>query len=195
MLDATTTTEAGLIWYALTVTPRREFEAADRLTRCKVGEVYVPMRKVYRRANRYVKAKRLRNFAILPGYVFIGADAGPVDWYRALSTRWVRGVVGVDGQPLEVPLTERAGDRSGIGQLKEREQRGEFTAWGPERHMRSNREFKVGDTVEVITGPLAAGSHPYVKVLTITDEEAEVLATFLGGERVVRLRLETLEAA
>ena len=170
-------------WYALTVMPRREFQAADSLAQ-RGFEAYVPMVRKFRGVNRYVQRKRLRSFALMPGYVFLGVESVP-EWYLVLCARYVRGVISVDAEPLKVPLFEMDG-------LKNREAGGEFTAWDAERYMISNREFSVGDDAEIVVGPFAGQS---VKVLEIGEETAKVLLTMFGGERCVEVGLEVLEAA
>ena len=117
-------------WYALTVMPRREFDAAASLGR-RGYVAYVPMVRLFRGVNRYVRKKRLRSFALMPGYVFLGSESAP-EWHQVLCARYVRGVISVDAEPMRVPLAEMEG-------LKNREAGGEFTAWDSERYMRTNR--------------------------------------------------------
>ena len=170
-------------WYALTVMPRREFEAADSLDR-RGYEAYVPMVRLFRGVNRFVKRKRLRSFALMPGYVFLGVETVP-EWHGVLCARYVRGVISVDSEPLRVPLAEMDG-------LAEREAGGEFTAWDATRFMRSNWEFGVGDNAEIVVGPL---SGQQVKVVEIGAETAKVLLKMFGSERFVEVGLEVLEKA
>ena len=163
--------------------PRREFDAAASLGR-RGFESYVPMVRLFRGVNRFVKRKRLQSFALMLGYVFLSVESVP-EWYRVLCARYVRGVISVDAEPMRVPLAEMDG-------LKNREAGGEFTAWDSERYMRSNREFSEGDDAEIVVGPFAGQR---VKVLEIGEETAKVLLVMFGGERFVEVGLEVLEAA
>jgi len=171
-------------WYALTTMPRREFEAADSLTR-RAFDAYVPMVKNYCRANRYVKRQTLRSFALMPGYVFLASPHAYPEWHRALTARFVRGVISVDAEPTRIPIGQMEG-------LSDREAAGEFTAWDAERWMRRGHEFSVGDVAEIVTGPLSGHS---AKVVEIGEGEAKLLLNIFGAEQFVGIGLEALEAA
>jgi len=170
-------------WYALTVIPRREFEAADSLTR-RAFEVYVPMVRNWRHPNRYTKRKALRSYALMPGYCFLASPHAYPEWHRALNARYVRGVIAVDTKPTQIPIGQ-------MESLAEREEFGEFTAWNKERFMRSNHEFGVNDIAEIVTGPLSSRRG---RVIEIGEREAKMLLHIFGAEQFVSVGLEALEA-
>ncbi len=174
------------IWHVLTTEHSREFRAAAYLTE-QGFKVFVPIDRLYRRVNRYAKRKILRDYPLIPGYVFLMASEAPVRWLQVLSSNFVRRVIVVDREPLEV-------DSSQMTDLLDRWLGGEFVAWSAERHMRSGREFKIGDGVEIVIGLLTGHQ---AEVVGIDDEEAraQILVEMLGSNRVVDVRLETLEAA
>lgn len=172
------------IWYALTVMPRREQEAADALTRRGFG-VYVPLVRKYRKVNKYVKRKELKRYALLPGYVFLQSQSAYPAWYRILNSRWVRGAISVEDRPLRIPLND-------MDALIAREHKGEFTAWSMEQFMRSNHEVTVGQDADIVIGPLAGQRG---KVVSITEEVAGFLLEMFGTARVLKVPLESLEAA
>jgi len=184
-------------WFALEVVPRREEGAAAWLNR-RGFEVYVPMLRAWRASNRYTKHKKtLHRYCIMPGYVFLGV-AGHPPWHRIRAARFVYGVVSFNGEPASIPLVDgRAmregskGGRSGIEDLRRREEGGEFTAFDPARRMPSGLEYNVGSDVLVTTGPLAGQR---AKVMELGADTARVLMTGLGREVLVRCGLEVLEA-
>ena len=183
-------------WYALRVMARREFEAADSLARRKFS-AYVPMKRNFIRANRYVRRQTLRAYALMPGYVFL-ASPGVPEWHRVLKARYVRGVISVDSVPMLIPLFDKRATlkdgkgRSGIEDLMQREKSGEFTAWSAEKWMRRGHEFSVGSSVNIVTGPLAG---PGAMVIEIGEGEAKLLMTMFCAEQYVSIGLEALEAA
>ena len=170
-------------WYALRVMARREFEAADSLARRKFS-AYVPMKRNFIRANRYVRRQTLRAYALMPGYVFLASPTAP-EWHRVLKARYVRGVISVDSVPLLIPIGQMDG-------LVEREKSGEFTAWSAERWMPRGHEYAVGSSVNIVTGPLAGHG---AMVIEIGEGEAKLLMTMFGAEQFVSIGLEALEAA
>ena len=115
-----------------------------------------------------------------------------MQWYQVMDVRHVRGVISIDQQPLKVPLFETKPRACGIGDLKRRELNGEFTAWSGERFMRPGHEFKAGDQVEVVTGPLTG---IVSKVSEINENSAKLIISMLGSERTIEVGMEVLEAA
>lgn len=174
---------SGKAWNVLTTEPRFEFDVAESLDKLD-HEVYVPMRRDFRQINRYSKRKVLRNFALMPGYVFI-APHSDVEWYEVLGVRHVRRVIAINRKPMYVFPAE-------MNALIEREKDGEFTAWDSERFMRSGHEFTIGDKVEIVIGPLTGCK---AKVEEINEATARVLTEMFGSDRLVEVGLETLEAA
>jgi len=120
----------------------------------------------------------------MPGYVFLSSQGWPLEWHQVLGAHFVRRVISLDRDPIRLRIGE-------MDELQEREHDGEFIAWSAERHMRTNREFKIGDRVEIVIGPLTGRR---AKVVEINDARANVLTEMLGQERFVEVGLEVLEA-
>ena len=170
-------------WYTLTTFPRREFEAADSLTR-RGYHPYVPMRREWSHRSRYSKSRELLPKPLIAGYVFLPAETEP-GWFRVLNARWVRGVLCVDSVPTKV----RRGE---MEKLKDRENGGEFTAWDGQKHMRPGVLFNTGDIVRAVTGPFTGNGGTVDSINTETGT-AFVSMEILGGHNSVQIGLDALE--
>lgn len=170
---------AGRAWYALAVAAQAEFLTVRLLAERGVWG-FAPTRTVWRRANAMAKRKSARTFADLPGYVLVGFE-GAARWDVVLGLACVRGVMGWGERParLDVEAVDWAARRSSEAP----------DAW---RHMRSGREFAVGDAVTVIDG---AGAGLRGRVVALDGAHARVLAPFLGAERELRAALSDLALA
>jgi len=183
------TDQSDLWWYALKTPPQREFAAQHILENFadRGIKTFVPVRKEWRRRNRYSKAKELRSYPVMPRYVFAGFEPGRARWYDLFKFPVLVGVVGVCGEPRRV----RYHGEDGLGSFIGRYPNG-ITAPKEQRFMRSNHEFAIGDTVEVIGGPFDGQKVP---VLEISGEKALVNMYLFGAEQKITVRLEDLSAA
>jgi len=140
-------------WHVVTVTPRREFDAAHAIERLG-REVYVPVRRSWRHRSRYSQERELLARPLLSGYVFV--NDGP--WGKVLQCRWVRGLLCAPrrGRQDPEPIKLREGE---MDTLRARQASGEFTAWAG-GHTGQPVEIKAGDRVRITTGLMAGYTDP-----------------------------------
>lgn len=173
----------GLDWYALVVPPQREVLTQEILDRLGFA-TFVPVERRWRRRNKFAKAKELIAYALAPRYVFLGLEPGDTPWWDLGQVHLVTGVVGHEGVPAEIPKQPMLDViRSYANGLN---------APTAERWMRTRREFRVGDQVEVVGGPLAGLR---VEVVEISGSKAKVLLQLFGSVQNVWSPLDNLEAA
>lgn len=145
-------------------------------------EVFMPLRKDWRRVNRISSEKHLVTYPLLADWVFVGWDEGCPRWADLMELDIVVGMLGTNGKPALIPE-----DR--IVQM--------MAQWGagqiaPEHHryMRSHAEFEVGDTVRVVDGSWAG----FVMEVIEMDRSCAVgVIDLLGRETEVRMRANILE--
>lgn len=175
-----------LHWYALRVLPQREDMAAKVLRRDGlIAEVKTERR--LRRRTKWDKERRYLTFNEAPSYVFIAVPGreDPRCFVRPLHI--FRSFVGKDGLPLRLPTHTKVGKkqtRFGVTdflQLQEGELPGYY------RYHKTGREFKIGDTVIINTGPFR--DHQ-VKVADIQDGEALFFLRLLGKNQEVRISVD-----
>ncbi|MCB1476618.1 MAG: hypothetical protein H6883_07170 [Rhodobiaceae bacterium] len=175
---------AGLVWYALLVPPRKERAAHDILQRQGI-DTYLPIRKEWRRRNRYSKAKDLCEFAETPRYVFAGFNPSFVPWLFLDRLPIISGVVGIEGRPVRL----RWEGRGGLEQMMRTYPSATYVAPSEQRYMHTHHEFTVGDEVEVIGGVLDGRR---LKVVNIRESSAICQMLMLGGPQDVTLPLANL---
>lgn len=186
-----------LHWFALRVAPQKEYHA-KLILESRGVECFVPTQQLYRRLNRYVRPKVLRNFPVLPGYVFAGFHAPSPPWLHIFAIRPIKGVVGRDGKPWclnsGVFTGKIAADNPTVkfATFLSSHADGDLMVKAPpeQRHMRTHREFAVGDMVQIMEGPFDG---QFVQVSEITGKSAKVLMMLFGQQHDVAVRLECLE--
>ena len=171
-----------MLWFVLTVRHLFEFEAARSLTQ-RGFQVYVPIKQKLQAVSRYVHRKKLVDYPLMTGYVFLVATDLETEWYQVLQAHHVRRVIAFENKPIKIPLSE-------MNDLKQRETDGEFITWSMNRHMNPRPNYGVGDEVGIITGPMTGYD---VEIVDIMEETAQVLMEYLGSKRFVEIGLETLE--
>lgn len=148
---------------------------------------FLPTKGVYRFANRYAVARRVKDerpTPIYPGWLFVGIEPGANRWRELLDTPGVYGIVGSDGRPMRIPAARIAQLFGEYGLSARAEDR--------ERFMRSRKEYAAGDSVRVLGGPFDGS---VCKVSTIRGRDAEVILSLLGADRAVKVDAMMLEAA
>ncbi len=109
---------------------------------------------------------------IFPGYVLVKMVMTDESWYVVRNTRGCTGFVGPNGKPI--PLTEE-----------------EVAALGVEkREIEVN--YKVGDTVHIIDGPLENFSG-VVEEIDLEKNKVRVTISMFGRETPVELELDQAE--
>lgn len=174
----------ALAWYALRVTPGREFLAADMIASRRIPTA-TPRKIVFRRPSRYAKRREPLELPLLTGYVFA---AVPLHlWRDVAGLNLVRGVVAANGSPARVPVRE-------VANICARSSGGAFSAPEYQRHMHAGREFGAGDVVQIIGGPKALRGF-MVEVTELQGEVAAVVMKMLGAERRLSINVDRLAAA
>lgn len=164
-------------WYALRVSPQKEFVVQRILSNCHYLAV-APAKSEWRKLNKYRKGKRRVEYPVMYGYVLIAFPQGAQPpWFNILNFHIVNSVVGFNGRPLKLEYVEDALARWGQS----------LSAPEIQKYMRTHGEFAVGDEVQVFAGGID-GVHG--KVLDINEREAKVLMKFLGSEYEVRAPLD-----
>lgn len=190
---------ALLHWYAVLCRAGTEF-AVEAILEATGFVAIVPMHTEYRRVNRYVKRKHGVSYPVAPRYVLVGFNeaqlrggvrdkkgrlrGGIPPWHMLFRISMVHSVVGVDGAPMEMLSDQTARFIRAHGHRE---------APAEQRHMRTGREFKAGDMVEVVEGSLAGMT---IRVHAIEGDKAKVLLPLFGkAEQEFKLPLANLEIA
>lgn len=145
-------------------------------------EVFIPVRKVWRRANRFLPEKRLVTYPLLVDWIFVGWPVGQFSWFDLMRLDVVAGVMGTGGRPVK-PSNDRV--------IRLMRQWGD-DAMTPAEHrfMRAHAEFSVGDTARIVEGPLDGAE---VRVVEINGPSVKAVLAALGGDIRVEIGADVLE--
>jgi len=168
-------------WYAFRVLSQDELKVA-RILRDAGFSAVVPVKHVYRRRNRYAKARTLHRFPLMYGYVLMAFDTPQIPWHRLMDYNFLRGVVGVAGKPATL-------DQARVEAILMDEDRGHFTDSDLFKNMRTYHEYNVGDTVEVDAKGFD-GLKGRVVNITPDGERAVVRVPFFGSEFDVEMPVD-----
>lgn len=172
-----------LNWFALRVKPQREMMVA-KLLRYDGLVAEVKTERRLRRKTKWDKERQYITFNAAPGYVFIATPAGRDPRIFVRPFHLFHSFVGKDGLPMQLPARTVVGKKHtshGIMPFLEL-QEGELPGYF--RHFRTGREFKIGDTVIIATGPFR--DHQ-VKVVDVQAGEALFFMRMLGVDQEVRI--------
>lgn len=175
-------------WFALTVPPQRE-KAVNGILQNAGFATFLPVRREFRYANRVQRMKRkkkLESFPLIPGYVFVGMNEHTPGWWNILRFGIITGIIGHDGRPVEIPSDESA---RGLGKLMADDSAGRYNAPGVHAHMKTFKEFRVGDRV-LTEDRLFEG-----RVIEMRDTRAKVMVEIFGTTRYADIAIDRLEAA
>lgn len=171
-------------WYILRVEPQKEFAAVEIIDK-RGGLSFVPVEVKFPRQNRHRrratdKQAEPKRYPIFPGYVF-AAFNGVIPMRQLARLYVVKGVVGIDGHPYEVPTDIIETLKAQSGKTFRRRST-------PNPH----KSFDVGETVEITGGPFEGHVLP---IIGVSGKMAEFFVQFLGKEQKVKVPLSFLEAA
>lgn len=145
-------------------------KAAENLDKTHlIGEVKIPLETVTENTENGEKTYERKTY---PGYVFIRMKLTDESWHLVHNVRGATGFVGSDGKA--VPLTE-----SEIAEL------------GIIRHEHA-AEFKPGDKVKVLAGPLE-GSKGVIEEVDASKERIRVIVSAFNRETPVDLEYNQIE--
>ena len=165
----------------ITGTGKRVFIHELLLTRAGF-EVFLPVKKVWRRKNRFSPEKQLVSYPLLADWLFVGWPKIQCRWADLMALDVVVGVMGTGGEPVQLAhasicdLMREHGD----GRLE------------PEhyRYMRSHAEFDPGDRARVMAGPLDG---TILRVVDISGPSVKGIIAAMGGNIPVEIRADLLE--
>lgn len=144
-------------------------------------DVFLPIRKEWRRANRCSKQKKLVSFPLLANWMFVGWPHGVNRWHDLLALDVVTGIAGVAGRPHYISQAD-------VDYLRRKSASGGYSAPSLQATMRTHYEYKAGDEVRIDygadDGPLDGVT---AKVVEITGGSARALVQFLGSVRPIEI--------
>jgi transcription antitermination factor NusG len=155
-------------WYALTVTLRGEARAQAWLRRRNVYSFFPVFRRS--RVNRFTKAKSEYEVPIATGYLFAKLPGDPL-WHEVKASRFVRGVIGHNGQPVPLSAASVKGMHGLRGTLKAEQER-----------LAAARQIRTGDRVAITQGPLAPLD--VVEVTSLARDGVRVRFGLLGKDEI-----------
>jgi transcription antitermination factor NusG len=165
----------ALTWYALVTDSHREKAVCAALKHRGIA-IVAPVLRLKRRSWTHGSRRRtLIKVPLLPRYVVAGFDAPPA-WLDIFGLRAIRGVVGMDGQPVPVPPVEVARLAARVGSAP----------------VRPGRTVEAGDRAQLLDGPFC---HHWVTVERIQGDFAKVGLTLFGRDTATWCPLDILEAA
>jgi transcription termination/antitermination protein NusG len=134
-----------------------------------IEEVNVPMEEKIEIKN---GKKRIKESKLFPGYVIVKMVMTDESWYLVRNTRGVTGFVGPSSKP--VPLTEEEVRNMGVDIV------------------RQEIDFKIGDSVRVVSGPFESfiGS---IEKINMDKQTFKVLISMFGRETPVELEFHQVE--
>lgn len=166
---------ADMDWYALLVPPQKEFVAQEILKR-QGYLTFVPFERKWRHRSRYTKEKELRDYPMLPRYVFTafrktGEDGNSLvpKWLDLFRLQIVKGVVGLHGEPKRI---------NGVPELIRKYRNGLKRA-DEEKFMRTHKEYAAGDLAvikdprfmdRVVTVEKIENGHAWFKIELFNEE-------------------------
>ena len=183
---------AGFDWYILRVQPAKE-HIAEGFLHDRGLDLFLPCDKKLYRVSRYSRRRQERHVPVMPGYLFVGFEAGKPVRYDALRLRLVIGVVGCEvggggtnaagagARPYRMPTV--AMERL-IADFPDGLRRADSVEL-----MRKDREFHKGDRVRAAEGPFA--DYTFTAGETVDD----TVLCEAAGLGTVRLPLHVLVPA
>lgn len=166
------------VWYVHKTAPQRELLAAEAL-RDRGYTVYVPTQRVRRRKGKRDQLKALFQSYLFVRYWLIGSDESDKIRDRT-GRRMIIGPVTVCGHHEPIPDDV-------IGKIAEAAARLDMDMEKPRRPL-----LKAGDIGIIKSGPFEGKQ---VEILALRNGEAETALKIFNAIRIVRARIEQLEAA
>lgn len=153
----------------------------EHLLRRAGFEVFLPVKKVLRRKNRFSPDKVLVSQPLLVDWMFVGWPVGESRWHDLMALDVVTGVMGTGGRPAEIPPAS-------VMRL--------MRVWGSKRLAAVMRKraakaaVGVGDRARVVDGPFEGVS---VRVIEAGGASVKALVNLLGGDIEMDIRADLLE--
>lgn len=165
-------------------TGRRQFVVETLLERSGF-EVFLPVKKRWRRVSKYSQDKQLVAYPLLVGWVFVGWNGDPVRWSELMGLNVISGVACQDGRPCQVGQAAMDGMFKSYGGKHH---------LAPDHHqfMATHQEFSVGSETQIASGPLDGLR---AKVVDLTGGTARAVIEIFGGPVEIEIDARLLEVA
>jgi transcription antitermination factor NusG len=181
MAGGTEAANDELRWFALRIIPQRELMAA-KLLRHDGLVAEVKTEKRLRRRTKWDAERRYITYTAAPGYCFIAVPSAMDPRCYVRPFHIFRSFVGKDGIPAALdPKQMRA-----FLNLEDADLPGYY------RHFKTGREFSIGDTVTIATGPFR---DQQVRVEDVQDGEALFFMRLLGRDQEIRVSVNDVYKA
>jgi len=173
--------DGDITWYVAFTPPGNEY-ATQRILRGQGTYAYLLLDWKWRRVNRFTRNKTRFAYPAIAGMLFIGIPKGEEDWYGLFGLNVLTAVLSVAGRPKELPGAD-------LVEFVDQNARRLRTP-NAQRWMRTHKEFKVGDRVQIAEGPF---KDHLVEVTEIDAGHAVILLSILGQTQDVEIPLDHLE--
>lgn len=146
-------------------------------------EVFLPVKKVLRRKNRFSPEKIFVSQPMLVDWIFVGWPCEECRWCDLMELDVVTGVMGMEGRPVSIPPSKimRLMHRWGGGHLSSE----------CLKYMKTANEFEIGDSARVVCGPLIGQE---VRVVELKGPSVRALVNLLGSDIEVEIASDLLES-
>lgn len=153
----------------------------EHLLRRAGFEVFLPVKKDWRRKNRFAPDKVLVARPLLADWLFVGWAQGINRWEALMALDVVAGVMGTGGRPVSLPERQihELMRRWGGGQLEAR----------LHHRVQAVQRLRRGDLARVVEGPLADQS---LRVMEVNGPSVKGLIEMLGGPIPVEMPADLL---
>jgi transcription termination/antitermination protein NusG len=144
-------------------------------------DVFLPVKKVWQRRNRYKSEKQLVAYPLLADWMFVGWPVDECRWTELMSSNVVAGVLGAGGRPVSVS-----------GQTIQKLMR----RWGsgvmPKQVIKAQdvlADVLPGETLRIATGPFTGFD---ALIVDVQGRGARAMVNLFGGKTRVQVALDDL---
>lgn len=173
------------IWVCFVTRPLKERVAKELLEARSGLEVFLPLERKWRKANRYTNKREAADYPLLPRYLFVRLDEARL-WplIRRKYERVLSGIVGYEDGSAAVFREED------IARLETVSRASLYRKAKTNIH----KGLQIGTLVEISYG---TGMHEPgdKKLVAMKGETATVLMTMLGSQREIKIPADRLKAA
>jgi transcription antitermination factor NusG len=190
-LDPARPIPQGLLWFALSVKSRSEFQVARWLEE-RQWFTLVPTKQVKtiingKRGGKHRK-ETVKTYAELSGFVFAALPHYP-DWISLESCRDIYGPLATQGTPMM--LSEREATRFQQNAALSTQEALERASMA-DRLTRLRKALERGGTAKITDGPFRSFT---IQVLSLKGDIARGSMSLFGGDTIAEFHLEQLDAA
>lgn len=144
-------------------------------------DVFLPVKKVWKRKNKYHPDKELVAYPLMADWLFVGWSRSECRWADLMALNVVAGVLGAGGRPM-------AASSDLVNSLKDR-WGGKIIVGSPKEHRRMPK-FSSGDQLRIVSGPFEDFTG---EVVDIGGAGARVMITLFGRQTPVSVPFESAD--